>query len=461
MTRTRTLSAMMLLLSVCGCKVGPNYQRPTVDVPGQYRGLAPNLSAQQTNPSFAEMQWKAVFQDKVLQDLIDEALKNNYDMRIAAVHILEAQANLGITRAAQLPTLSGAFSVENIRQLHSVPESTIDTGGLSFSYLVDFWGQFRRATESARASLLATKYAKDLVQVTLISSVASTYYQLLGMDAEMAFSKQSVESDQEALRINEINFKGGEYAITDVYQAQLLVQQAEAEVISLDQSIQQTENALSILLGRNPGPILRGVALTEQVHMPEVPAGLPSAILERRPDVRQAEESLAAANANIGVAKAAFFPQIPLTATFGASSTALSSFLQGPATFWTVSGELAQPLYEGGALTNRYRLAKAQRDEAELDYRQTVQQAFEDVANGLVGYAQAQKFRQKIAEQTTTYRDTSRLASVRFKGGATSFLEVLTTQQQYFTSELSLQQAWAAELQGYVTLYQALGGGWQ
>ena len=317
MTRTRTLSAMMLLLSVCGCKVGPNYQRPTVDVPGQYRGLAPNLSAQQTNPSFAEMQWKAVFQDKVLQDLIDEALKNNYDMRIAAVHILEAQANLGITRAAQLPTLSGAFSVENIRQLHSVPESTIDTGGLSFSYLVDFWGQFRRATESARASLLATKYAKDLVQVTLISSVASTYYQLLGMDAEMAFSKQSVESDQEALRINEINFKGGEYAITDVYQAQLLVQQAEAEVISLDQSIQQTENALSILLGRNPGPILRGVALTEQVHMPEVPAGLPSAILERRPDVRQAEESLAAANANIGVAKAAFFPQIPLTATFG------------------------------------------------------------------------------------------------------------------------------------------------
>jgi len=422
---------------------------------------APNLPAQQTNQSFAEMPWKAVFQDKVLQDLIDESLKNNYDMRIAAVHILEAQANLGITRAAQLPTLSGAFSVENIRQLPSVPESTVDTGGLSFSYLVDFWGQFRRATESARASLLATKYARDLVQVTLISSVASTYYQLLGMDAEMAFSKQSVESDQEALRINEINFKGGEYAITDVYQAQLLVQQAEAEVISLDQSIQQTENALSILLGRNPGPILRGVALTEQAHMPEVPAGLPSAILERRPDVRQAEESLAAANANIGVAKAAFFPQIPLTATFGASSTALSSFLQGPATFWTLSGELTQPLYEGGALTNRYRLAKAQRDEAELDYRQIVQQAFEDVANGLVGYAQAQKFRQKIAEQTTTYRDTSRLASVRFKGGATSFLEVLTTQQQYFTSELSLQQAWAAELQGYVTLYQALGGGWQ
>src|SRR6202789_3520941 len=460
MTRTRTLSAMMLLLSVCGCKVGPNYQRPTVDVPGQYRGLAPNLPAQQTNPSFAEMQWKAVFQDKVLQDLIDEALKNNYDMRIAAVHILEAQANLGITRAAQLPTLNGSFSVENIRQLPSVPESTIDTGGLSFSYLVDFWGQFRRATESARASLLATKYAKDLVQVTLISSVASTYYQLLGMDAEMAFSKQSVESDQEALRINEINFKGGEYAITDVYQAQLLVQQAEAEVISLDQSIQQTENALSILLGRNPGPILRGVALTEQAHMPEVPAGLPSAILERRPDVRQAEESLAAANANIGVAKAAFVPQIPLTAGFGAQSTALTSFLQGPATFWSLGGQLAQPLYTGGRITSQYHLALAQRDQADLVYRQTVQQAFADVSDSLVAYRQSRLYRVKLQEQTTTYRETSRLANVRFTGGATRFLEAPTTHQPYFNSELQTTQAWYAELQSYVQLYQALGGGW-
>jgi outer membrane protein, multidrug efflux system len=461
MMRTRTLSALMLLLSLCGCKVGPNYQRPTVDVPGQYRGLAPNLPPQPTNQTFAQMQWQSVFQDKVLQQLIDECLKNNYDIRIAAVHIMEAQASLGITRAGQLPTLSGSFGVQNSRQLPTPGTPTSDTAALQFQYIVDFWGQFRRATESARASLLATSYARNLVQTTLIAGVANAYYELRGLDAELEFSKQSVQADQDSVRINEIAFKGGEYAITDVYQAQLLVQQAEASVIQLDQSIAQTENALSILLGRNPGPILRGSAITEEPHMTEVPAGLPSAILERRPDVLQAEQNLVAANANIGVAKAAFFPQIPLTATFGASSTALTSFLQGPATFWTIGGELAQPLYAGGAITNKYRLAKAQRDEAELAYRQTVQQAFEDVANGLVSYAQAQKYRLKIQEQTATYKETSRLANVRFKGGATNFLEVLTTQQQYFTSELNLQQAWSTELQSYVALYQALGGGWQ
>jgi multidrug efflux system outer membrane protein len=459
MMRTRTITAIMLLLSLCGCKVGPNYQRPVVDVPGQYRGLAPNLPPQTSNQSFAQMQWQSVFQDKALQGLIDECLKNNYDMRIAAVHILEAQAALGITRAGQLPTLSGSFGVQNLRQLPT--EGTFDTAGFQASYVVDFWGQFRRATESARASLLATSYARSLVQTTLIAGVANAYYELRGLDAELEFSKQSVQADQDSVRINEIAFRGGEYAITDVYQAQLLVQQAEAAVITLDQSIEQTENALSILLGRNPGPIVRGLVITEEPHLTAVPAGLPSAILERRPDVLQAEQNLVAANANIGVAKAAFFPQIPLTATFGASSTALSSFLQGPATFWTIGGELAQPLYEGGAITNKYRLAKAQRDEAELDYRQTVQQAFADVANGLVAYTQAQKYRVKIQEQTATYKETSRLASVRFKGGATNFLEVLTTQQQYFTSELNLQQAWSTELQSYVALYQALGGGWQ
>jgi outer membrane protein, multidrug efflux system len=245
-----------------------------------------------------------------------------------------------------------------------------------------------------------------------------------------------------------------------VYQAQLLVQQAEAEVITLKQSIEQTENQLSLLLGRNPGGIPRGLPLIDQPHLEEIPVGLPSAILERRPDVLQFEEALVAANANVGVAKAAFFPQIPLTATFGAQSTALTSFLQGPATFWALGGQLAQPLYQGGRITSQYRLAWAQRDEAELSYTQTVQQAFRDVSNSLVAYRQARLFRMKLQEQTATYKETSRLANVRFIGGATSFLEVLTTQQQYFSSELQLTQAWEEEMQSYVQLYQALGGGW-
>jgi multidrug efflux system outer membrane protein len=461
MTRIRALVATMLLLVLCACEVGPNYKRPVVSVPGQYRGVAPTLSPPGNTQSFAQMEWQSVFQDKVLQELIQEALQNNYDMRIAATRILEAQASLGITRSNQLPSLDGSFGVQNERSAGFPGAPTFDLAALQLNYIVDFWGQFRRATEAARANLLATDYARSVVQTTLIVDVADSYFQLREMDSQLAFSEQTVLSDQDGLRINEINFKGGEYAISDVYQARLLVQQAEAEVIALQQSIAVSENQLSILLGRNPGPIARGLDLTDEPHLSNVPAGLPSAILERRPDVRQSEEGLIAANANVGVAKAAFLPQIPLTASFGAQSTALTSFLQGPATFWTLGGQFAQPLYAGGRIRSGYRLALAQRDEALLSYKQVVQLAFQEVSNNLVSYAQSRKFRMKLQEQTATYKETARLANVRFKGGATSFLEVLTTQQQYFTSELALQQAWSAELQNYVALYQALGGGWQ
>ena len=455
--RTRVFIAPLLLLTLSGCKVGPNYKRPTLDVPGQYRGLAPGPGA---GGNFAEMKWQSVFPDEVLQSLIKEALTNNYDIRIAASNIVQAQASLGVTRSNQLPSLSGSFGVQNEKSAGIPGSPTFDIAGLQLSYIVDFWGQYRRATEAARANLLASEYARHLVETTLISSVALDYFQLRQLDSQLDFSQETVASDQDSLRINTINYKGGEYAITDVYQAKLLVEQAEAEVITLKQSIEQTENQLSILLGRNPGSIPRGLNLIDEPHLDEVPAGLPSAILERRPDVRQAEESLVAANANVGVAKAAFFPQIPLTATFGAESTALTSFLQGPATFWTIGGQLAQPLYTGGRITSQYRLALAQRDQADLTYRQTVQQAFADVSNSLVGYRQSRLYRVKLQEQAATYKETSRLANVRFTGGATSFLEVLTTQQQYFTAELQTTQAWFAELQNYVQLYQALGGGW-
>jgi outer membrane protein, multidrug efflux system len=457
--RARVLTTAVLLFTLCGCKVGPNYQRPAASVPGEYRGLAPELGDQAGAP-FAEMKWQFVFQDKTLQDLITEALTNNYNIRIAAAHIVEAEASLGITRANQLPALTGSFGVQNEQSIVNRGSPTIDTAGLQLTYIVDFWGQYRRATEAARAELLGTRYARHVVETTLISDVAIAYFELRQFDSQLEFSEQTVVSDKESLRINRINFEGGEYAITDVYQAQLLVQQAEAEVITLKQSIEQTENQLSLLLGRNPGGIPRGLALIDQPHLTEIPVGLPSAILERRPDVRESEEALVAANADVGVAKAAFFPQIPLTATFGAQSTALTSFLQGPATFWAIGGQLVQPLYQGGRIKSQYRLAWAQRDEAELSYKQTVQQAFTDVSNGLVAYRQARLLRMKLQEQTETYKQTARLANVRFTGGATSFLEVLTTQQQYFSSELQLTQAWEGEMQSYVQLYQALGGGW-
>jgi len=459
-SRGTCIFGLAVLLLLTACKVGPNYKRPATTVPDQYRGLAPEVSQQAGAPPFAETQWMAVYQDQALQALIKEALTNNYDIRIAATRVLQANANLGIVRADQFPTLNGTGSVIYERNALVQHASTFDTLGLSLNYIVDFWGQYRRATESARATLLATQYAQDVVYNSLITSVATDYFLLRQYDEQLDFSRKTVAVDKEILKLNEIKFKGGESAITDVYQAQTLLQQAEAQVISTQQFIEQTENNISILLGRNPGPIARGLTITEQPHLPEVPAGLPSALLQRRPDIRRAEENLVAANANVGVAKAAFFPQISLTGAFGAQSTAITSFLQGPATFWAVGGQAVQPIFQGGRIRSQYRLAWAQRDEAELTYKQTVNNAFGDVSNSLVGYNQSRLYRIKIEEQTHTYKQMADLANVRFQGGVTSFLEVQYYEQQYFLSALSLSAAWYQELQYYAALYQSLGGGW-
>jgi multidrug efflux system outer membrane protein len=460
MINQKTYVIAFLLLALSACKVGPNYKRPTLNVPDQYRSAPSPIPAGQ---EFAEMKWWTVFQDETLQALIKEALANNYDMRIAAARVLEANANLGITRANQFPQANGSFGITNERnfQFYGKKAPTFDVAALSLSYIVDFWGQYRRATEAARAQLLATQYGQNVVQVTLITSVASDYFLLRQFDAQLDYAKQTVEAFKEILKLNEIKFKGGESAITDVYQAQTLLLQAEAEVISLQQLIPQTENNISILLGRNPADVARGLNLVDQPHLPEVPPGLPSALLQRRADVRRAEENLVAANANVGVAKAAFFPQISLTGLFGAQSTAITSFLQGPATIWSLGGQVVQPLFQGGRIKSNYRLAWAQRDEAELTYKQTVLLAFGDVSNSLVGYSQSRQFRMKMEEQTKTYQEMARLANVRFQGGVTSFLEVQYYEQQYFTSALNLSAAWYTELQNYVQLYQALGGGWE
>ncbi len=522
MTSIKTCAVFVLLLVLGACKLGPNYQRPPLDIPGDYRGLAPEPvpsqtaapspiatvppAAQQTTtppqgtpppapppdtappaaqpapapsePSqppaaaqppqaaappgqpFGDEPWSSVFQDDVLQGLIKEALANNYDIRIAATRVLQASANVGIVRANQLPTLDGFASETYERNIQLPGAPTYGTLGLNFNYIVDFWGQYRRATESARATLLSTQYAQSVVQITLIDSVATNYYQLLQYDDQLEYSKKTVEADQEILKLNEIKFHGGEAAISNVYQAEVLLQQAEAGVITYQQLAEQSENNLSILLGRNPGPIKRGLNLVEQPHLPEIPEGLPSDLLRRRPDVREAEENLVAANANVGVAKALFFPQFPITASFGAMSTALNSFLAGPGTFWAIAGSATQPIFEGGRLRANYRLAWAQRDQFELQYKQTVQQALADVSNSLIGYAQARKYRMKIEEQTQTYADLVRISNLRYQGGYTAFLEVQYNEQQYFQSALTLSQAWYQELQYYASLYQALGGGW-
>jgi multidrug efflux system outer membrane protein len=444
-------------LWLASCAVGPNYKRPALDVPAKFRG-APEAAP---GAPFAELQWWVVLEDPVLQSLLKDALANNYDLRIAANHVLQAREQLGITRASQLPSLGGFVEAERQRAPPQLSDQTIYSGGLQLSWMLDFWGQFRRATEAARATLLSTEYAQNAVRITLIANVASAYFQLRAFDQELDASTRILQTNQETLRITTLSVNGGASPITDQLQATLLVQQAQAQITQLQQSIAQTENQLSLLLGQNPGDISRGMSLVQQPHLPEVPAGLPSQLLERRPDVRAAEETLDAANANVGVAKAAFFPQIPLTASYGAASASLGDFLKQSANVWSVAGQVVQPIFEGGKIRSAYRLAWDQRDAAELAYRQSVQQAFADVANSLVGYEKSRELRLTLEEQTATYAETARLANDRYRGGSTSFLEVLTTQQQYFTSELQSSQAWFAELQNYVQLYQALGGGWQ
>jgi multidrug efflux system outer membrane protein len=455
MIRTFLLVGAALLLAACA--VGPDYKRPTLDVPAQFRGMP---EATQST-SFADLEWWAVLEDPVLQALINDALGNNYNLRIAANHVLQAREQLGITRASQLPALSGFVEAERQRASPALSDQTLYSGGLQLSWVLDFWGQFRRASEAARATLLGTEYAQHAVRVTLIANVASAYFQLRAFDQELDASTRILQTNRETLRITTLSVNGGASPITDQLQATLLVQQAQAQITQLEQSIAQTENQLSLLLGKNPGDIPRGLGLVAQPQLPEVPAGLPSQLLERRPDVREAELSLAAANANVGVAKAAFFPQIPLTASYGAASASLGDFLKQSANVWSVAGDVVQPIFEGGKIRSAYRLAWAQRDAAELVYRQSVQQAFADVANSLVGYQKSHALRLTLEEQTATYAETARLANDRYRGGSTGFLEVLTTQQQYFTSQLQSSQAWFGELQNYVQLYQALGGGWQ
>jgi multidrug efflux system outer membrane protein len=461
MIPARSLAASVLLLTFCACKVGPNYQRPGVTLPDQYRGLAPEAATQAPAEAFGDMKWWTVFQDKVLENLIHEALTNNYDIRIAAARVAQARAAVGVTRADQFPSISASGGIQQIKNNIFKGGPTFDYISVQASYIIDFWGQYRRATEAAKANLVATEYGQNVVRTSLVSDIASAYFNLRQYDIQLEYSEKTLAGDKEMLNLNTIKFKGGESAETDVLQAQLLVEQAEAQIISLHQSIEQEENAISILLGRNPGAVMRGIALTEQPHMPQVPPGLPSTLLQRRPDVQRAEMLLVSANANVGVAKAAFFPQFSLTGQYGMQSTSITSFMEGPAQFWQIGGQVLQPIFEGGRIRSNYQLAWARRDEAELTYKQSVQTAVTDVSNSLVGYAQSQKFRAKIQEQTNTYYETARLANVRFTGGATSFLEVLVTQQQYFVSELALAEAWNSELQNYVQLYRALGGGWQ
>lgn len=464
MKNAALLGIVAVLVLEASCTMGPKYKRPAVNVSQDYRTPEPQQAA--AAASLGNEKWWDVYQDPVLTQLIRTAIAQNYDVRIAAARVLEAQAQVGITRANQLPSASvGAdvFSEQNAKVTNLFPAYEVNGGELNLSVIwnLDFWGKYRRQTEAARAQLLATEWGQRAVISSLVANVATAYFQLRALDSELEISKGTLASRQQSLQLTQVLESHGGGSGLDVSQAEQLVYTASETIPDLERQIQQQENVLSVLLGENPESIPRGRALIEQPVPKNVPAGIPSELLERRPDVRQAEEIMVAANAQIGVAKASFFPNVSLTGLGGLESNALHQFITQPSEMWSSAVSVSQPVFEGGALRSGLRLARANWQESVLSYQQTVQNSLEQVSNALIASKKDREFREQQELLTGAAQRTDQLSEVLYKNGGASYLQVLTSETNYFSAELSLVQAQLNERLALVQLYQALGGGWQ
>jgi len=480
------IAAGTFVVALAGCKAGPNYKRPTVATPADYRGaMAPDIdnaaqTGNKTTPLGAE-KYTDVFTDPVLQGLIAEALKNNYDVKIAADRVLEQQAQLGITKAGEFPTLSVGGTYDAIglpsgllsglnnnsgsgSSSNSSQQTHYYSGGLtaSVAWNLDFWGYYRRMTEAQRAYLRATEWAQQTTYSTLVQEVATDYYQLRTLDAELAITQDTIKARKDSLDLTNKLEQGGNNSLADVRQAEELYYTATAQVPSLEQQIAQTENNLCLLLGRSPGPIVRdaGANIDAAPHPVEVPVGLPSELLERRPDVRRAEQLLIQANANIGVAKAQYFPQLSLSGTGGTSSSQLKGLVDSKNAYYYAIGTLTQPVFDASKIRDNVHLAEATHKELLDTYQQTIAGALRDVSNALIAYSKSREYREQQEKQTASAADAVRLARMRYNGGYTSYLEVLTTDTTLYSSQLTLKTAQQQEALALVQLYNALGGGW-
>ncbi|HEV8675835.1 MAG TPA: efflux transporter outer membrane subunit [Methylomirabilota bacterium] len=458
----RIVAAAVLGLVLAGCTLGPDYRRPSVPTPGTWRDGTPPADA----GSLADLPWWQLFQDDELRELVRIAVEENKDLRIAVTRVDQARAQLGITRAAQLPQVDAGASATTNRRSDTVrPRGQGGEFGLlsttaDLSFEIDIWGRLRRASEAARAELLASEEARRAVVMTLVSDVAAAYLQLRELDLELETTRRNVASRRQSLQLVRDRFEGGLSSALDLRQAEAELASTAAQMPDLERQIAQIENQLSILLGRNPGGISRGRPLTGQTFPPTVPAGLPSALLERRPDIRQAEETLVAANARIGVARAAFFPQISLTGFFGVESVALSDLFTGPSRIWQFGPSVTLPIFHGGRNRANLQLAEAQQREALIRYEQSIQQAFREVEDALVTH---EKAREALAEQDAAVRasrEALTIAGLRYSSGLTSYLNVLDAQRTLLAAELAQSRTLGAQLVAVVQLYKALGGGW-
>jgi len=450
-----------ILLVVCvsgaltGCLVGPNYKRPDVPAPAQFRGA----ESQAGPASLGDAKWFDLFQDDTLRSLITASLQANYDIRIAVQRVLQAEGQLAATRSGLFPQL-GAQGGASRDGVNSPIQSIAGAYGIA-SWEIDLFGKLRRATEASRAELLAVQENQKAVMQILVAQVASAYFDLREYDAELQLVRESIKTRQESLMLVIAREQGGVGSLLDVDQAKTLVASAQANASLLDKAQEQTENLIDVLLGRPPGPVARGRNLVDQPQPPQVPAGLPSALLERRPDLRVAEQQLIAANARVGVAKAAYYPSISLTAFGGVQTTDLLGVISRTGGAYGMSGVVDLPIFDAGRRRGNYKTAKAQDEELIISYQKAINGAFRDVSDALVGYQKNKEYTVSVNLLAETLRDQSMLANARYSGGVTSYLEVLDTERQRLSAEQQLTQAQRDVLTSLVQLYKALGGGWQ
>ena len=462
------LASAISMLAACilavGCAVGPNYHRPAVQTPTTFRDLNATQPVDAQTASYADLPWWQVFQDPQLQELIRTALMQNYDLRIATERINAARAEVIITRSNLFPQVSGNGDFSGGQEHNFQTRSNFLTLTADAAFQLDFFGKLRRATEASRAQLFATEDAKQTVTLTLVSDLAGDYFNLLQLDLELQITHDTIATQQDSVKLTNLRLMHGVATKLDVLQAQQTLDTANAQVPDLERQIGQEEDAISILLGDYPHGIARGLSLVDQVLPPEVPPGLPSSLIERRPDIREAEQNLVAANAEIGVAKAEFFPQISLTGSGGGAfgrSSAFSNLMSSHLGIWSYGAQVSQPLFTGGALSGNLRFAKSQDRQALLSYQQTIQRAFGDVSDALIGYQKLHEVRLRDQDTVADLQESVRLSNLRYSGGTTTYLEVLDGQRALFAAELELAQARGAEYVSLVQLYRALGGGWQ
>jgi len=463
--KIRNLIAAVLCSGfLSACMVGPKYNRPVVQTPNTFHDSAQNPQIKALSASYADLPWWQVFKDPKLQELIRTALKQNYDLEIATERINAARAQLAVTRSSLFPQVGAGANFNGGKENTFQAKYNFLTLLGDAAFQLDFFGRLRRANEAARAELLATEDARQTIVLTLVSDVANDYFTLLQLDLQLQITRETVTTQTDSVKLTNLRLEHGLATKLDVLQAQQVLDTANADIPNLEREIGQEEDAINILLGNYPNGVPRGLALVDQEIPPEVPAGLTSSLLERRPDIREAEQILVAANAEIGVAKAQFFPQISLTGAGGGSFGRSSAY---PATYpsqigiWSYGAQLAQPVFTGGALRGNLHLARSEHEQALTAYRETIQRAFGDVSDALIGYDKLHQVRLRQQDTVADLQESVRISTLRYKGGTTTYLEVLDGQRSLYAAELTLASARGDEFRSLVQLYRALGGGWQ